>query len=146
MAKLAVHGPELGRIEYRTYTKAYFENGDVLKNAGSGWKLAGKVKAGIDPKAHFEKVKGNHDAFLAARPAFAAYVKELRALTGLNNRWKLDAAVALLPDDPDGVWSEACDGYGDNVHADIDDVSKLCDLYKAAEREAAELRKEKANV
>ena len=41
-------------------------------------------------------------------------------------------AVTMMPDDADGVWSEACDGYGDNVHADVDDVAKLCALYRTA--------------
>jgi hypothetical protein len=32
----------------------------------------------------------------------------------------------MMPDDCDGVWSECCDGYGDNIRADVDDVAKLC--------------------
>jgi hypothetical protein len=63
----------------------------------------------------------------------------LHELCGLNKRWKLHAAVQMMPDDPDGVWSEACDGYGDNVHADIDDVAKLCMVYRLAIGDKAKL-------
>ena len=37
-----------------------------------------------------------------------------------------------MPEDYDGVWSECCDGYSDNVHADIDEIAELCQLYLAA--------------
>jgi hypothetical protein len=47
-----------------------------------------------------------------------------------------------MHDDIDGVWSEACDGYGDNVHADIDEIAKLCRLYEAAMRERESLQVE----
>ena len=71
---------------------------------------------------------------LACKPAVAAYRAALRDMAGLSKRWKLHTAVTLMPDDPDGVWSEACDGYGDNVSADLDDVVELCRLYQAIER------------
>ena len=45
-----------------------------------------------------------------------------------------------MPDDPDGVWSEACDGYGDNISADVDEVAALCELYKLAENEQRALK------
>ena len=57
-------------------------------------------------------------------------------MAGLSKRWKLEAAVSMMPEDPDGVWSEACDGYCDNVHADIDEVAHLCRLYLTALDEA----------
>jgi hypothetical protein len=138
MAKLSAHGPEIGRIVYTTYTKAYFYDGKILKNSGFGWKLHGKVKAGFDPVTVFTDKKAHQESFLASHPALAAYRKELHSLAGMGKAWKLHATIQMMPDDPDGVWSETCDGYGDNVHADIDEVSKLCDLYHAAMREAQE--------
>jgi hypothetical protein len=38
------------------------------------------------------------------------------------------------------VWSEACDGYGDNVSADVEDCVELCRLYRAALEESEELK------
>ena len=53
---------------------------------------------------------------------------------------KLHAAIELMPDDPDGVWSEACDSYGDNCHASIDEIVHLCMLYRNAVAEGTEKR------
>jgi hypothetical protein len=33
------------------------------------------------------------------------------------------------------VWSECCDGYSDNIHADVDEIAKLCRLYEDSRRE-----------
>lgn len=56
----------------------------------------------------------------------------------------MHAAVQMMPGDPDGVWSEACDGYGDNVSADVDDVVALCRAYKVAMMEQDDIAKENA--
>jgi len=45
-----------------------------------------------------------------------------------------------MPDDCDGVWSEACDGFGDNISADVDEVGNLCRLYKNALAESADVK------
>ena len=137
MAKLSAHGQEIGRINFTTFQKAYMADGTILKNYGSGWKLYGKCK--VSPVEAYAAAKARQDAFIAVRPCTVAYRKELHNLAGMGKAWKLHAAVELMPDDPDGVWSEACDGYGDNVHADIDEICRLCDLYKAAIEEQREL-------
>jgi hypothetical protein len=57
MAKLSAHGKEIGRINYTTYSKAYMQDGTILKNSGFGWKVFGEVqnqpagglREGIDP-------------------------------------------------------------------------------------------------
>ena len=134
---------EIGRIKYTTKVYAYFTDGKVLLNQGFGWKLKYKVKDGINPRDVYEKQLAKHDDFERNRPALAAYRKELHAIAGMGKAWKLHAAVQMLDNDPDGVWSEACDGYGDNVHADIDEVSNLCILYGAAMLESKQA-KEKA--
>ena len=129
MAKVSAHGTEIGTINYKSKSKRYMSDGAVLINLGFGWKIHSKCKSGVSPVQAFEAAKARQVEFLTARPAFAAYVKELHAMAGLCNRWKLNAAVERMPEDCDGVWSEACDGYGDNVHADIDEVGNLCRLY-----------------
>lgn len=138
MAKLSAHGRELGRINYTTYSKAYFEDGTVLKNSGFGWKVFAKCK--VPPQEAYDKALAVHKDFAASRPCLMAYRKELHALAGMGKAWKLNAAIELLGTDVDGVWSEACDGYGDNVHADLEEIEHLVNLYFAAQREAAAIR------
>lgn len=143
MAKLSAHGTEIGRLYRTTSVVAYFADGKVLKNAGFGWKLHAKIKEGHDIHAAFEKAKANQDSFLSMRPALAEYRKELRAICGITKAWKLHAAIQMMPTDADGVWSEACDGYGDNCSADVDEIGKLCDLYLEACAENRRLNPEK---
>jgi len=131
MAKVCAHGAIIGTVEYLTHAKRYMSDGVILKNVGFGWKLAGKVKPGIDPAAAYAAAAARLADKLIELPAAAAYLRALHSLAGVGKRWKLHAAVSLMPDDPDGVWSEACDGYGDNVHADLDDLVELCALYRA---------------
>ena len=140
MAKLSAHGQEIARFKFTTYSKAIMSDGAVLKNYGDGWKLAGKIKSGVTPEQASENQRKACDAFADSHPCMMAYRKELHSLAGMGKAWKINAAIELMYDDPDGVWSEACDGYGDNVHADIDEVSHLCSLYVAALEEARELR------
>ena len=132
MAKVSAHGAIIGTVEYLTYAKRYMSDGVVLKNIGFGWKIGGKVKPGIDPATAYEAAKSRLAARLVELPAAAAYLRALHDMAGIGKRWKLHAAVQLMPDDPDGVWSEACDGYGDKVHADLDDICELCRLYVTA--------------
>ena len=132
MAKLSAHGSVIGTIEFTSTAKRYMADGVVLKNHGMGWKLAGKVKAGITPDQAYKNAAIHQSEYMATRPAFAAYRRELHAMAGLCKRWKLHTAIQLMPDDCDGVWSEACDGYGDNVSVSVDEVAALCRLYIAA--------------
>ena len=143
MAKLSANGVEVGTIYTLRAAKRYMSNGVVLKNIGFGWKRHGKLKAGFTPEQAYALALENQTKALAARPAFAAYRKELHSMTGLCNRWKLHTAVELMPDDCDGVWSEACDGYGDNVSADVDEVGNLCRLYLNAMAESDSVKAEK---
>ena len=129
MAKLSAHGQEIGRVHFFSHTKAYFSDGAVLKNYGSGWKLTGKVKPHLTPQDAFRnqvKVQNENDA---ANPARKEYRELLYTLAGMTKAPKLHLAVSLMPEDPYGVWSEVCDGYGDNVHADLDEICTLCKLY-----------------
>jgi hypothetical protein len=138
MAKISAQGKEIGTVYMTTSAKRYMSDGVVLKNIGFGWKIGGKCKTGVDPADVYARHAAHRVAVRAANPCHAAYVAELHALAGLSKRWKLHGAIPMMPDDPDGVWSEACDGYGDNVHADIDEIVRLCMLYRNAEAEARE--------
>jgi hypothetical protein len=144
MAKCSAHGKEIGTLFFGTTAKRYMSDGKILRNYGFGWKLAlGKIKpelAHLSPEALFIRARSHQAEWLSAHPAAAAYQKELHGAAGVSKRWKLHAAIQMMPDDPDGVWSECCDGYGDNVHADLDDIVTLCRLFKAAEAESKELR------
>ena len=142
MAKVSAHGAVIGTIETLTKSLRYMSDGKVLKNDGFGWKLAKLKPDALIGAAGFERARAKQEAFLKARPAYAAYRKVLHDLAPISKRWKLHAAVELMPDDADGVWSEACDGYGDNVHADVDDVVALCRTFKVALIEKEEIKKE----
>jgi hypothetical protein len=140
MAKISAHGKEIGTVYFTVKAKRYMSDGTVLINSGFGWKLGPKLKAGVTPQKAYDRQVAHQREELAKRPATVAYRKELHELAGVSKRWKLHMAVELMPNDPDGVWSEACDGYGDNCSADIDEVAHLCMLYKNAVAETARLR------
>lgn len=139
MAKVSAHGTELGTLYGLRSAKRYMSDGVVLKNDGFGWKIHGRVKAGITPAQAWETARRRHEDNISARPALAAYRKELHAMCGLSKRWKLHLAVSMMPNDCDGVWSDACDGY-DGISADVDEVGNLCRLYKAALAESDDLK------
>lgn len=137
MARISAHGTIVGTIYLTVSAKRYMSDGMVLRNAGFGWKKSGKVKPGLTVEDAYARAAKYHGEILADRPSYAAYRKALHEMAGLSKRWKLHSAVGLMPDDADGVWSEVCDGYGDNVSADIDEVSNLCMLYRNSVAEQA---------
>jgi hypothetical protein len=146
MAKLSAHGKEIGRIEYLTKTLAFFE-GDrtILVNYGYGWKKYNRViNEGVNPRDAYSRRKQKNEKFLAEHPAFAAYKKALFSICGLSKRGRLHIAVQLSWQDPDGVWSDVCDGYGDNVSASIEEVVELCNLYQAAQKECDEINQKES--
>lgn len=132
MAKCSAHGYEIGTIAFLAHSKRYMSDGVVLVNHGNGWKLKGKLKAGLTPQAAYDNCKKNHDDWKCRHPLTNEYIKRLHAVTSMANRWKLHTAIQMMPDDPDGVWAEACDGYGNNVHADVDEIAEVCRAYRAA--------------
>jgi hypothetical protein len=103
----------------------------ILVNYGQGWKLGPKLKAEFTPQEAFANQMKKQVEYLAANPEIAAYRKALHDIAGMSLRWKLDMSISMMPDDSDGVWSECCDGYGDNVHADHDEIECLCLLHRA---------------
>ncbi len=135
MAKVSAHGAIVGTIDYLATSKRYMSDGTILRNQGFGWKLAGKVKPHVTPQVAYENAARRLADQLADQPALARYRQLLHEACGLSKRWKLTTAISLMPDDCDGVWSEACDGYGDNISLDVDEVAEICRAYLAAERE-----------
>ena len=144
MARLSAHGAEIGTVYFTTSARRFMSDGHVLVNKGFGWKLYKKLERGEEVHAAYLQQLGAQTELLAKRPHTAAYRKCLHNLAGMGNRWKLHMAVEAMPDDCDGVWSQACDGYGNNIHADVDEVGELCRLYKLAveEQRAAKAAKE----
>jgi hypothetical protein len=135
MAKCSAHGAEIGTLYLNTKAYRYMDDGVILRNSGFGWKLFGKLKPGVLPQQAFAKKLAQEQEMLNRKPALRAFRKALHDLAGIGKRWKLVQAISMMPDDCDGVWSECCDGYADNVHADVDDIAELCKLYKAAVEE-----------
>lgn len=131
MAKISAHGEIIGTVYFTTKAKRYMSDNTILVNYGQGWKLGPKLRAGVDAQTAYQNQMARQVTFLAENPHIAAYRKALHSLAGMSTRWKLDMAISMMPDDSDGVWSECCDGYGDNVHADLDEVSYLCALYRS---------------
>ncbi len=135
MAKIAAHGKEIGTVYLTTKAKRYMSDGKILVNHGFGWKLGPKLKPGVTVQEAYRHQVERSRQFAEKHPCAAAYKRELHAMCGISKRWKLHAAITTMPDDCDGVWSECCDGYGDNISADVDEVGALCRLYQAAVEE-----------
>ena len=140
MAKLSAHGAELGTIYSLTSARRYMSDGVILENKGFGWKLGPKLKAGIDIRDAYGRAVERARVYELERPAYAALKKALFAACGLCKRWKLYAAISLMPDDADGVWSEVSDGYGDNLDLDVDEIAGLCAAYRLAKAEGDAMR------
>lgn len=132
MARVSAHGTEIGTVHFLYTAKRYMSDRTVLKNVAGDWKISGKIKPHLTPQEAYEKAYDRVEQLARELPSAGAYRRELHALAGLSGgkRARLHMTVELMPDDPDGVWSECCDGYGDNVHADLDDVVSLCRAYK----------------
>jgi len=138
MAKLSAHGTEIGRLVFTSYSKAYMSDGKILKNYGDGWKLSAKLKPGVNPEDYFKKCQNRQIEWAIANPEAVAYKKALHNLTSQSNRSKLAISVQLMPDDADGIWSDCCDGWSGNIHADLDEIAELCQLYLAIPRKETE--------
>jgi hypothetical protein len=139
MAKCSAHGTEIGTIYTNTKAFRYMSDGAILKNIGFGWKLHARIKPGFSPSEAFTQKQKRQLEIMERKPALRTYRKALHDLAGIGKRWKLEQAISMMPDDPDGVWSTCCDSYADNVHADIGEIVSLCQLYKTAIAESQAL-------
>lgn len=138
MAKLSTHGIEIGRLVFTAYSKAYMSDGKILKNYGDGWKLSAKLKHGVSMADYFKKSQDRLIEWAIENPEAAEYKKALHNLTSQSNRSKLNISIQLMPKDADGIWSDCCDGWSDNIHADLDEIAELCRLYLAIPRKEIE--------
>lgn len=128
MAKLTAHGPELVRLEFPTYRAAYMRDGKVLRNYGSGWKLHGTVKRGVAPADHAANMQRQYDA---RTPEYHRYIAALKDAVSMERRAMLHTAIAVMPEDPDGVYS-AMDDRSWHDGPEIGECVELCRLYLAA--------------
>lgn len=138
MATLYKHG-ELGQIERLDCKLAYCADGKILRNDGDGWKCWRKLKAGIDPRAHFEEAKKKYAEKLRDGPAFSAWRDLLHSLVSFRCRNLVVRTIGLMPQDPDGVWAELSDYgfmFGEGEILSIDEACALCAAYRAAMAEA----------
>ena len=135
MAKLKAHGIELDRREYPSSRVAVMSDGNIMRDYGQGWKLYKRLKP--DATCSIQEYATNVRAKYDARPAiFHEYVKALMDAVPLTNRGRLHTAVSLMPNDPDGVWSELDSPFSGPL-VDLDDCVKLCRIYSAAISEPA---------
>ena len=132
MATLYKHGQTLGHFEYANYRTAHMSDGKILRNQGSGWKLFRAVKPGIDPKQHFIDKQKTRAERESECPAWAAYIKGLCSTIRLERRWMLHAAVELLGNDIDGIWSEM-EMHGESVN--LEDLKSLSENYELGQAE-----------
>lgn len=142
MAKLKAHGRELGQIEQLLARFAYMSDRQILKDTGAGWKLYKHVKEGHSAAENFARRQAEYDKFLQDRPRLAEYTRAMkRACRNVGTRRRLYFAIEVMPDDPDGVWAEACDHpYDEHApHLGVEEVVRLCKLHIAAEEEAREM-------
>ena len=140
MAKLSAHGEELFREVGLTSSKAWMEDGTTLKNYGSGWKIYGKVKAGVSPQQAADNARERAVTLSQRRPAFAAYKELLHELVNVPDRFRVVAALEVMASDPDGVWSALDDDYSTRDEYSIDDVVQLCRVYESAFEEQKQQR------
>ncbi len=137
MATLSRHGRSLGRIELIGKRKEYYANGDILINRGLGWKVYGKVKAGITPEAAFATAQDNVARHLATCPLFAKWRALFMELVAFKHHWKVLECIKLLQGDPDGMYSTLEDDFGyDKPELSLDDCCQLMQAYGDALAEA----------
>ena len=129
MACLSKHG-EYTKFEFPRYNKAYCEDGAVLINYGSGWKLYGKLKM-----AYADAIKGIKAKQAAVGPSSQKLYAELFRMAGtLKNRCMLCQALEAYAHDPDGMFVELDEMYGSNKW-NRDEIKNLCFLFGVAQVE-----------
>ena len=129
MACLSKHG-EYIKFEFPRYNKAYCEDGTVLVNYGNGWKLYGKLKM-----AYADAIKGIKAKQAAVGPSSQKLYAELFRMAGnLKSRVMLCQALEAYAHDPDGMFVELDETYGENRWS-RDEIGNLCFLFGVAQLE-----------
>jgi hypothetical protein len=132
MARLSAHGVELARRETPTGCITVMADGQIMRNQGFGWKLWKRTKPGVNPVEYARKF---NERTAAIMPEIRDYIKALMNACDLEHRVRLHTAISLMPQDPDGVWSEFDDYSGYSL--DLDDICRACQAYLAAESAVA---------
>jgi hypothetical protein len=137
MAKLSAHGNELDRREYPSFRLAVMADGNILRDYGQGWKLYKRLKPGVNAVEYAASSRARYEA---RPPLFHEYVKAIRDAVAITHRSQLHILVSLMPNDPDGVYSE----FNDNnqysgPQIDLDDAVRLCTLYRSASEFTTEI-------
>lgn len=138
MATLKAHGGSIQVLEFTTRKESIQADGTILQNYGQGWKLKGKLKPGINPAEYAAAKLAKLQDKEARMPAYARFKKSLYDHAS-TIRYRLAQIVALMPGDPDGVWSEF-DNFSYAGTITVDDAVELCRNYQAALAEARALK------
>jgi hypothetical protein len=97
MAKVHARGRSIiGTVEFTVGAKRYMSDGVILKPDGNGgWRVGGKLKPGIAPKAAYERAAAHHRDVLNRYTSLAAYRSALHAECGLHKRMRLHMTIEV---------------------------------------------------
>lgn len=124
-------------MEYPGYNKVWMSDGTILRNYGSGWKLTGKCKPGVDPVAHAAAQRAYYANITPDRVMRAAYRDRMVSLfPSLEVRVLANVTISMMPTDADGCWSEFDDRMS-NHNITVEEWGELCCLYLSASNEGA---------
>lgn len=140
MATLSKHGTEVLRTDYLTHREVIMSDGKVLRNYGQGWKIKGKVKAGMNPNEAAFEISNWQLKLLINNPFFCEYRKALHSLVKLENRSYVHNAVKRHGKDCDALFSELEDGFS-KIGLTQADCKELSEAFGMLQFEAEQLRK-----
>lgn len=126
MASLNKNGTELFRLHLLREDRSYRSNGVVLINRGFGWK---KGKTYEDIHSIIAQRKAKEEQVKRDFPCFVEYRKAVQNEFPLSIRWKYLAAVEMLGDDLDGIWSTLDD---DRISVSIENIAHIHNLRAAS--------------
>lgn len=139
MAKLSAHGEELLRLEFTTYRLAYMSDGQALRNVGDGWKKYKKVKDGLNIREVVQDRGQKRLNFRNECPCWARYLDLLVDNFSLEHRAAVHTIIDMMPQDPDGCWSEINDNMGEDS-IDLETLVEMCRAWQSAEKEIEEYK------
>lgn len=126
MAVLSKHGNELERFNMLKACYSLRDNGDVLKNSGHGWKMAGfkdKTLTLEGKRAALARQRDN------VHPLFARYRSLVQDAFPLSVRWKFFVLLNTLGEDEiDGM---VCELQDQGVETSIDELREILWARKA---------------
>ena len=138
MARLSAHGRELFRAEYLTMRVSHRSDGHLLRNIGNGWKVWKKCKATANPEAVADRAKARLSERENRERLYFEFQRLLFDLVPFRARFLVVTAMDLLPDDPDGLYSElsgTINRYPYDTELSLEDCVDLCRALKLADAE-----------